>query len=126
MCTVSPEFVQLPAVVNETSSPDEELAETVKSASPNVWFGIAANVIVWPALPMLNDWLASGAGLFRSSPAWCAVTVHEPAPVMCTVAPLFVQLPALVNVTGRPDDAVAETVKSASPNVWSGMAGKVM
>jgi hypothetical protein len=33
------------------------------------------------------------------------------------VLPLIVQSPEAVNVTAKPDDAVAETVKSASPYV---------
>jgi hypothetical protein len=44
-------------------------------------------------------------------PAWLAVTVHEPAPVMWIVLPLTVQLPVAENVTVNPDDAVALTVK---------------
>ncbi len=36
--------------MNETSRPDDAVAETVKSASPNVWFGIAPNEIVWSLL----------------------------------------------------------------------------
>src|SRR5216117_3413062 len=44
---------------------------------------------------------------------------HSPAPVMRTTAPLIVQLPLAVNDTGRPDEAVAVTWKSASPAVLS-------
>jgi len=51
------------------------------------------------------------------SPLCEAVIVHEPAPVMWTVAPLIVQLPVAVKLSVRPDDAVALTAKSGSPNV---------
>ena len=50
------------------------------------------------------------------------MTVHEPVDVRCTVEPDTVQLPAAAKDTGRPDDAVALTVKSGSPNVLSGSA----
>ena len=43
--------------------------------------------------------------------------MQEPADVRCTVEPDTVQLPAAANDTGRPDDAVALTEKSGSPNV---------
>ena len=43
------------------------------------------------------------------------MTVHEPAPVMWTVATVTEHWPDAVNVTVRPEDAVALTSKSASP-----------
>jgi hypothetical protein len=52
--------------------------------------------------------------------------VHEPAPVRRTCAPVTVQLPLAPNVTGRPDEALALTVKSGSPNVLLGSDPKVM
>ena len=48
-------------------------------------------------------------------PACEAVIVHEPGPVRCTVALLTVQLPLAANETGKPEEAVALTVKSGSP-----------
>ena len=50
-------------------------------------------------------------------PACDAVTTQSPAPVMCTVVPVSVQVPVALNETVRPDDAVAETSKSESPYV---------
>ena len=54
-------------------------------------------------------------------PAWLAWIVQVPAPTNETVEPLRVQMPALpaaiVNVTARPDDAVADTVYVAPPTV---------
>ena len=59
-------------------------------------------------------------------PACDAVTVHEPAPVMCIVAPLIVQFPDAANETARPEDALALTAKSASPNVLAARTPKVI
>jgi hypothetical protein len=46
--------------------------------------------------------------------------VHEPAPVRCTVPGdglVTVQLPVGVKLAAKPEEAVALTLKSASPNV---------
>ena len=45
--------------------------------------------------------------------------VHEPAPVRWTLVPLMVQAPSAMKATGRPDDVVASSVKSAVPKVVS-------
>ncbi len=45
------------------------------------------------------------------------MTVHEPAPVMCTVLPTFVQSPLVVKLTAKPEVAMAFTLKSGSVNV---------
>jgi hypothetical protein len=50
--------------------------------------------------------------------------VHDPAAVMCTVAPLTVQFPLAAKETASPDDADALTVKSASPYVLFASAAK--
>src|ERR1043165_4112269 len=52
--------------------------------------------------------------------------VHVPAPVMWTVEPLTVQLPVAAKLTARPEDAVALTLKSASPKVLPRRAPKVI
>ena len=78
------------------------------------------------SLATANVRLTSAAGLKFALPVCDAVIVHEPAPVTCTVDPATVQLPAAANVTGSPDDAVALTVKSASPKVLSGRAANVI
>src|SRR5262245_15880920 len=43
---------------------------------------------------------------------------------MCTLAPETVQLPVAAKETARPEDAVAETVKSASPTAFPGSTAK--
>jgi hypothetical protein len=50
-------------------------------------------------------------------PGWEEVTVHEPAPVRCTVEALTVQLPLAAKETVSPEDALALTAKSGSPYV---------
>ena len=59
-------------------------------------------------------------------PAWWAVIVQLPPPVMRTVLPVNVQFPLADRVTGRPLLAVALTENGASPNVRSGNGEKVI
>jgi hypothetical protein len=50
-----------------------------------------------------------------------------PVPVMCTVLPKIVAGPeTMLKFTASPEDAVALTVKSASPNVLPGSGAKVI
>ena len=52
------------------------------------------------------------------SPACVALTVTVPMPVMVTVLPLIVAGPEKIwKLTGKPDDAVALTVKGGSPKL---------
>src|SRR5207245_8770551 len=110
-------IVQLPAAAKATARPDVAVALTPKSGSPNVLLASTPSAIVWLALPIVNDCGTSAAGWSLPSPGCDAVTVHAPAAVMWTVAPLIVQLPAAAKATARPDVAVALTPKSGSPNV---------
>ena len=55
--------------------------------------------------------------------------VQEPALVMCTVPGdglVTVHCPLALKLTGNPEDAVALTLKSASPNVLGGNAPNVI
>ena len=54
--------------------------------------------------------------------------MHEPAPVRWTAEPfaVTVQLPPAVNVTSRPEDAVALTGKSAAPMALSASGANVI
>ena len=54
--------VQLPVAAKATASPELALAETVKSASPNVLPAIVLNVMVWLPFAMANDCDTFGAG----------------------------------------------------------------
>src|SRR5262245_36597659 len=59
----------------------------------------------------------SGAGLKSELPACEAVMVQVPDAVSVTTDPFTTQLPLAVNVTGRPDVAVADTANGGSPKV---------
>src|SRR3954469_3516844 len=89
MWIVAPAIVQAPPLPteNDTGRPEDAVAETVKSGSPNVLSARAANVIVWSAFLMANECATSPAGLYFASPGCGAVIVHAPAPVMGTVEP---------------------------------------
>src|SRR5512133_2992898 len=52
--------------------------------------------------------------------------VHQPSTRRWTVARLMLQAPYAVYETGRPDDAVALTLKSRSPTCLFGSALKVI
>ena len=59
---------------------------TVKSGSPKVWLASGLNVIVWPALVIVNVRLTGVAALNDALPSWVAVTVQLPDPVIWTLA----------------------------------------
>jgi hypothetical protein len=84
---------------------------------PNVMSPSGSNPIACPVFAMVNVRDIEGAALKLTSPGCDAVTVQEPAPAMCTVTPLTVQLPVAPNVTSRADEANAPTLKFGSPNV---------
>src|SRR4051794_39029620 len=118
--------VQFPVAANATAKPEVALALTAKSGAPNVLVARGPNVIVWLALTMEKPCEIVGADLKLPFPACDAVTVHEPAPVMRSVAPLTVQLPVAANATGKPEVAVATRATSVSPNVLFASAAKVI
>src|SRR5437588_785945 len=68
----------------------------------------------------------SGAASWFPSPVCDAVIVHEPARVRCTLAPVTVHVPRAAKETGRPEDAVAWTVKSGSPKAFSPSAANAI
>src|SRR5437870_3502759 len=84
--TVLPETVQLPVAAKLTARPEEAVAVTV-----------------------------NGGSLAVFSPSGLNVIVQDPAAVIVTVVPDAVQVPLALKVTARPVDAVAPTVKFASP-----------
>ena len=81
--------------------------------------------VLCAALAMLNVRGRSTAA-YVLSPACDAVIVQLPAPVIWTESPVTTQLPLASKVTVRPEEAVALTAKSASPNVLSGSAANVI
>ena len=52
--------------------------------------------------------------------------MHDPALVRCTVEPVTLQLPPALKLTGRPEVALALTMKSGSPNVLFANAPNVI
>src|SRR5437016_12668625 len=84
-----------------------------------------ATLTVGVAFAIENERGTSAAGLKLLLPACDAVIVQEPAPVMCTIEPVALQLPLAPKVTAKLEDAVALTAKSGSPKVLPGSAAKV-
>jgi hypothetical protein len=70
-------------------------------------------------------WTA-GAGAKLLLPAWFAVTVTDPAPVIVNIEPETDAGPLTVWVTGRPEEAVAPSVIGATPYVTPGRTPKVI
>src|SRR4051794_5333164 len=85
---------------SDTGRCDDAVASMSKSALPNVWSSSARKAIDGGARATTTVRAGSGAALWSSSPGWDAVTVHEPAPVMCTVRPLESHEPLAAIVTG--------------------------
>src|SRR5207253_10589133 len=87
-------------------------------------------MIVWPALLIVMSCCTVGAAKYvLAVPAWSAAIVHVPAARIATVLPVTVHTSGVIdeNVTGSPEDAVADTVK-VPPGLydWAGMAGKAI
>src|SRR6185503_12771604 len=132
MCTFAGEVaalrVQGPDVTaSATARCEVAVAVSSKSASPKCFGSVVPTLIDWGALAIVNVCETSSAAFHVSaSPACDAVTVHEPAPVMCTVADAMVHAPLAASVTGSPDDALALTSKSASSQTWSAIGASVI
>ena len=111
-----------------TVNPDDAVALTTNVPEPNWRLSSDAKSIVCAAFATVKLWLTVGAAAYPLSPAWLAWIVQVPDATRVTVAPLTVQTAAVVdvNVTGRPDDAVATMENGAMPNVRLGSASKAM
>ena len=86
-----------------------------------------------PGYPAMteNDCVEFGAALYTVLPAWLATTLHVPAFSNVIVAPFgppAVQTVGVVvvNVTTRPEDAVAVTVTVPCDRLAVGIAGKMI
>src|SRR4051794_3525092 len=111
-------MVQLPAAEKPTGNPDEAVALTLKVASPMVFAASGLKVMVWPACPMVKVCGTSAAGWYFAARICEGVMVHDPPLTMWTELPDTLQAVLVVeNDTGKPEDAVALTVKSGSPKV---------
>ena len=70
---------------------------------------------------------AAVAGLYVELPAWVAVMVTLPTPVMLTVEPEIVAKPAVTAyVIGSPEVVVADTLNGGSVNVCAPIEENVM
>src|SRR6185503_5674780 len=84
--------------------------------------------MVWFAFATLKLCETCGAALYVASPGWLALMVQVPAATRVTVVPETVQTEPVpeLNATGRPELAVAETVKGGSPYTLAASAPKVI
>jgi hypothetical protein len=120
-------------VVNETARRDDAVALTVSGDCGSVFAPGFVNVIDWEVRFTVKVRDFCGARAYRLSPGWSARTVQEPGATSVIVAPFgppAVQTAGVevVTVTGRFDDAVADTVTgdwtivsleiAASVTVW--------
>src|SRR6185436_6637863 len=126
--TVLPLMLQLPAAPKVTGLPEPPpVAPIANGASPKVRLAIAPKTIDCAAFAIANDCAASVAAAKFRLPACDAVTEQLPAPVIVTVLPLTLQLPAAPNVTGLPEPPpVALIANGASPNVRLASAPKTI
>jgi hypothetical protein len=104
------------SMLKATANPDDAVAVTVYvgPATTAPTGAVEVNVIVWLFLLTANDCAACGAAFQFPSPAWLASITQVPEAVNDTVDPAIEQtddaVASIVNVTGRPDDAVAVSV----------------
>ena len=126
--TVDPDTVHTPAlpaaIVKVTVSPELAVALTLYGDPPMLAPDGTLDVksidcVLADGAAIANDCCTCAATLYAPLPAWSALIVHVPASTNATVAPVTVQMPALLgaaaNVTVRPDVAVADTVYAGSP-----------
>ena len=118
-------------VVNVTVRPDDAVAPTVTGAASTVRSASAPKVIVWSALVTVKLCEHRRRGVVDRVAGLVGRTVHVPRATSVIVAP-FVP-PAVhtagvvvVNVTARPDDAVAPTVTGDCGMVRSASAPNVI
>jgi hypothetical protein len=135
--------VQVPAAIPVTVVPEivhtEDVVEVSVTARPEVTVAVTApvagrvildgtvKVIVWPPFPKVIFCITCGAALYVVFPDWLPKIVQMPAATPVTVPPLTVQTVGVVdvNVTARPEVAVALTVPLV-PTVTVGAVPKVI
>src|ERR1035437_1609765 len=86
-------------------------------AVPKVMPAGLFQVMSGAAWAIAKVWSTEAAGFQLPSPAWLAVMVQEPAPVMVTTSTRTLQSPVALKLTPRFELAVALTVNEASPKV---------
>src|SRR5262245_47143570 len=85
-------------------------------------------VMAWLPLPTVNDWLSWEAAFQSASPAWLASIVQVPASSSVTDEPSTEQTSGVaeVNVTARPDVALALISTGVSGRRTSSIVGKLI
>ena len=128
-----PLAVQTVGVVDEnvTGRPDDAVPLTVIGDSTSVLAPGLTNVMVCVALVIANVRVIDGAAAYEPLPGWLATTEQEPGATNVIVAPfgpLEVQAAGVVvvNVTARPDVAVALTASGDWAIVFPVMLANVM
>jgi hypothetical protein len=128
--TVFPATVQTVKVVDAklTGKPEEAVALTVNGAVPNTRFASAPKVMVWVACVTWKLWLTGVAAPYVVLPACVAWMVQVPTATRVTVETETVQMLDVseAKLTGRPEEALAETVNGALPSVLFESVPKVM
>ena len=128
--SVVPETEQTPALAVEktTARPEDAVAESVEGGSVVILLGNAPNEIDWfsfATLKLCDTW---GAAPKVASPGWLALIVQVPPPTIVTVVPetWHTAVVVVLNITVRPELAVAATVNGGSPNRRSASGSKVI
>jgi hypothetical protein len=91
-----------------------EIPSSLALAVPDGVVEVPVDELVAPGGPTLIDWSTCGAASKLLLPAWFASTTQSPVLVKLTAVPLTEHAPgveeaSIVNVTGRPEVAVAAT-----------------
>jgi len=125
---VVPLTLQTAGVVeaNVTVNPAEDVATKVGGATPMVWSGTAAKVMVCAvgtktlAAAIAKLLVTTVAAAKLALPAWVAVRVQVPADISVSAVPVTVQTDGVVDasVTGKPEVEVAASWSGAVPIVW--------
>ena len=113
---------------NVTASPDVALADIVNGGAPTDLPLSPAKLMVCAFNDAVNVCDTRAAALKLASPTWSAAMVHCPAPFTVTVVPEMVQMPGVneLNVTPRPEVALADIANGAAPASRFDKASKVM
>ena len=110
MVTVLPATEHEPVLVMDGVVLALVVAATLNDVPITALVGAPVKVTVGVARSAATTFTTLVAALKLALPAWDAVNVQEPVPlVMLTVPLVMVQEPVAAMVTGRPDVAVAET-----------------
>ena len=113
-----------PSSSSVTGSPEPLVAPRATGASPKlISSGSGSSVMAWLAGSMVMLALTGSAGAQSTSPAWRAVMVQSPAPVVTSPSSPSSHGPSSSSVTGSPEPLVAPRATGASPKLISSGSG---